>query len=470
MRFYYLSLQKSTIRLISTSSKAVISRSSTSQNRLEQYVNGSESSSIKSLNKPSILGENSEDNVVQQYLNTNPNNTSPQEIIVKPKGIKRKLDESSSDILDNGPSNKKLLMSNDSEQSVSDSSTSNINATQNWVNNTTQTEQLAPEQPIIPISYKEEAVGICENNKHWADYVRNTFQESKSEAYRLIDELASNIELLKVYANDILIRIRERKPTEFSRDIDYDSTFDSDSENGNELPDLGRENLTGMMEPRLSSISQEDSNSEDEGLESSSEESDHIEVGDSESGDSESYHSNYSEEYQAALDAFDANQMAALRLEDSNTNVTVPNLDNPELGDNPEMTVHHSSSSNDAIASVNVSTDSGVADPYLGAGLAPLNNGQGALEVTYSEMAREDQHIHSNYLINTRGTDNMDYRIAFDYLIDSLRSLDLLIQHSNVVAEVEAVLHRMEPSFADYTSRDIFDAANAILLTLSGVN
>jgi hypothetical protein len=310
-------------------------------------------------------------------------------------------------------------------------------------------------------------VGICKDNQEWVDYVNNSYNESKLEAYRLIDDLTSHIELLQVYTNDILIRIRERMPTEFSRNIDYDSTFDSDSEDGNQLPDLGRESLTGMMEPRLSSVSQGGSNSEDEELESSSEDSDHIDVGESESGDSMSDQSGFSE-YMNVVD--NSIRMANLRLGNSNTNTTEPILDNPELGDNPEMTVHHSSSSNDAIASGNVSTDSGVADPYLGAGLAPLNNGQRALDVTYSEMHREDQHIYSNYLINTRGTDNMDYRIAFDYLIDSLRSLDQLMLHFNVVAEVEAVLQRMEPSFADYTSREIFDAANAILTTLSGIN
>ena len=81
MKFYNLSVQKRTIRLISTSSKAVISRSSTSQNRLEHYINGSESSSIKSLNNPSILGDNNENYAVQQYLNTNSNNISPQDIL-----------------------------------------------------------------------------------------------------------------------------------------------------------------------------------------------------------------------------------------------------------------------------------------------------------------------------------------------------------------------------------------------------
>jgi hypothetical protein len=131
MTYNFSSVQKCTIRLISTSSKVVISRSSASQNRLEQSINISESSSIKSLNKPNNLNDNYVDYIVQQTnLETN-NNNSPQEIIVKPKGIKRKFEESSSEIIDNSSSNKKLLMSNDSEQLVNDSSTSNLNATQN---------------------------------------------------------------------------------------------------------------------------------------------------------------------------------------------------------------------------------------------------------------------------------------------------------------------------------------------------
>lgn len=47
-------------------------------------------------------------------------------------------------------------------------------------------------------------------------------------------------------------------------------------------------------------------------------------------------------------------------------------LDNPELADNPELTVHHSAASDDDVLSVSISTDSGV--PERGVGLEPLNS------------------------------------------------------------------------------------------------
>jgi hypothetical protein len=128
MQFNFSLFHKSNIRCSSTSSKAVISRSSVSQQNLEQYMNVSQSNSIKS---PSDFDNNYNNSITEQAIleiNKGNINLDSQE---KPRGIKRKIEESSSDIIDSGPSSKKHLMSNDSEQLVNDSSTSKLNATQN---------------------------------------------------------------------------------------------------------------------------------------------------------------------------------------------------------------------------------------------------------------------------------------------------------------------------------------------------
>lgn len=456
MQFNFSLFQKSNIRCSSTSSKAVISRSSVSQQNLEQYMNVSQSNSIKS---PSDFDNNYNNSITEQAIleiNKGNINLDSQE---KPRGIKRKIEESSSDIIDSGPSSKKHLMSNDGEQLVNDSSTSKLNATQNWVKDISQTEQLTPEQSTIPTTYKEEVVGICKDHEGWVEYVIKTHAEAKVEAYRLIDDVSITSELLQDYAKEIFIRVRERIPTKFSRDVDYDSTFDSDSENGNELPDLGRESLTGLMEPRLSPDNQGNSNSEDEDealSETSSEESDHIDVGNSEPGSSVSGDSSSSSGLESLVERFFSNR---------GVTVNDPVLD----AEYPEMAVHHSSSSNDAIAEGNVSTDSAVSDPFQGSGLVDLNNGLGLQEVTYSGLYREDQHSISNYLINTRGTDDLDYRSAFEYIVDAITNLDLLIVKYELAAQMEGVLRHMVPNFSDYTSGDIFDAANGLLTTLSGM-
>lgn len=453
MQFNFSVFHKSNVRFSSTSSKAVIPRSSVSQENLEQYINVSQSNSIKS---PSDFDNNYNNSITEQAIieiNKGNINLDSQE---KPRGIKRKIEESSSDIIDSGPSSKKHLMSNDGEQLVNDSSTSKLNATQNWVKDLNQTEQLTPEQSTIPTAYKEEVVGICKDHQGWVDYVIKSHADAKAEAYRLIDDVSITSELLQDYAKEIFIRVRERIPTKFSRDVDYDSTFDSDSENGNELPDLGRESLTGLMEPRFSPHSQGGSISENEDLsETSSEESDHIDVGNSEPGSSVSGDSS-SSGLESLVERFFSHR---------GVNVNDPVLD----AEYPEMAVHHSSSSNDAIAEGNVSTDSAVSDPFQGSGLVDLYNGLGLRDVTYSGLYREDQHSISNYLINTRGTDDIDYRAAFEYIVDAITNLDLLIVKYELAAQMEGVLRHLVPNFSDFTCGDIFDAANGLLTTLSGM-
>lgn len=65
MQFNFSLSHKSNIRCISTSSKAVISRSSVSQEKLEQYINVSQSNSIKS---PSDFDNNYNNSITEQAI------------------------------------------------------------------------------------------------------------------------------------------------------------------------------------------------------------------------------------------------------------------------------------------------------------------------------------------------------------------------------------------------------------------
>ena len=149
-------------------------------------------------------------------------------------------------------------------------------------------------------------------------------------------------------------------------------------------------------------------------------------------------------------------------------------LDNPELADNPELTVHHSAASDDDVLSVSISTDSGV--PERGVGLEPLNSGLKIHEATYSGLHREDAHEHGNYLINFRGNDDIEYRLLYQHLTDALDHLTTLIKNYDIVLECELILQRLRIDHQalgidlDLDSITIFDAGNYLLHGVSAIN
>jgi hypothetical protein len=69
--------------------------------------------------------------------------------------------------------------------------------------------------------------------------------------------------------------------------------------------------------------------------------------------------------------------------------------------------------------------------------LEPLNSNIPLNEIIYTGHLRFDQFIHSNYSIHMSGIDNIDYRMAYEYLIDSLNDLDNLIQQYDVLEGLE---------------------------------
>ncbi|RKF79734.1 hypothetical protein GcM3_052014 [Golovinomyces cichoracearum] len=290
-----------------------------------------------------------------------------------------------------------------------------------------------------------------------------------------------------MYKNNYLVRVRERIPSALSRDIDYDSTFDSDSDNGNTLPDLGREINSGMLEPQLPSLSQDGSSDTDSSHADSLEfsENDYSDNG-STISDSDSNNEQTISEFYNRLDQENDTQPANPQPENdtplpSNPHINIESniqpvegnvfmhLDNPELADNPELTVHHSAASDDDVLSVSISTDSGV--PERGVGLEPLNSGLKIHEATYSGLYREDAHEHGNYLINFRGNDDIEYRLLYQHLTDALDHLTTLIKNYDIVLECELILQRLRIDHQalgidlDLDSITIFDAAAKIIGT-----
>ena len=82
------------------------------------------------------------------------------------------------------------------------------------------------------------------------------------------------------------------------------------------------------------------------------------------------------------------------------------------------------------------------ADPTpLIIGMEPLNNGIASNLVIYNHEMRYDQFIHNNYSIHMSGLDTIDYRMYYEYLIDSLDYLDrLIVQHQTLDALERVIL------------------------------
>jgi hypothetical protein len=73
-------------------------------------------------------------------------------------------------------------------------------------------------------------------------------------------------------------------------------------------------------------------------------------------------------------------------------------------------------------------------------GMEPLNNGVASSDALYSYMQRFDYMVHNNYKILMKGIDNVDYRVGYEYLIDSLNILDQIIIEQHILVQLENII------------------------------
>lgn len=358
------------------------------------------------------------------------------------KGIKRIRDaDTSSDSDVSAHIDKKIRLekdkvstSNNGEQDIAYVPNSSSNKTSEWVANTTQVTE-APENPIIPLDYIQEPAGLGPININSTQIMINKHKELKDEAENTIDDFQVTAELIEGCTSEgIILRIREKINSFFSEQIDFDDTFDSDSEE-NHFADLGQDKQTGVLEPNLPPMSQ-DGSTESSVSKSMS----------SMSNLPEATYPNLNPVYTGIVstDAVDNPTAPVVNTTVPVVNPTAPVVNttgipvNQEITSNPELTVHHPAAPEDDVLSINISSD--VTDPHLGAGLVPLDNGQLADQVTYSELWRQDQYDPSNYLIHIQGIDNMNFRRAYEYVIDALNNMDMLIIKHNAMTALERTL------------------------------
>jgi len=440
----HTSLPVDVINFRGINSLAVIPRAPSSQGKIDNDL-----ISLPDLEINSLLSQSQTGTLNQQQIEDAINmvDSSLNQISLEARGIKRSQGDLSSPYLsDNDHLNKKVLkeMSQDNEESINTPSGSN---TEDWVNKTSDVAQI-PEESKIPDNYLSEPATIWGGLHDHFSKLNLRCAEAKAEANALVDEINMSRELLEQYMDNVTVRVREIIPSEFSENINYDSTYESDSENGNAIPD---NNPMGLYLPTDSSDNTESSNddasvsgnsNEDNSLSSNLNEDNSLS---SNLNEDNSVSSNLNEDNSLSGNSNDANSVSGNSNDASLVSGNyISSPINPELADNPELTIHNSSASDDDVLSVNVSTD--VSDPHTGVGLEPLNNGLKFNEVTYSGMLRQDQHIHSNYMIKMRGIDDMEYRATYDYLIDTLNYLDHLIMKYKLVHYLEDVLIRWNPA------------------------
>lgn len=107
-----------------------------------------------------------------------------------------------------------------------------------------------------------------------------------------------------------------------------------------------------------------------------------------------------------------------------------------------------------------ISENSSVVDTNVG--MEPLNNGVSFSDVIYSGQMRIDNITFNNYSIQMSGKDNIDYRMAYEYLTECLENIDRLIaEHETVLTLERQIIPKI--SDADIQSIDTEIQINDIL-------
>jgi hypothetical protein len=435
-------------------SLAVVPSSPSTQARIIDPISVSDLQTNSLLSQAQTNGSLTPQQQTEVVLNMVDNDLS--RVTIGSRGVKRSIE--SSDLSVSGHLDKKVLkqIPQDNEESI------NIlyESTQNWVNKTFDIAQVS-EESKIPDNYSSEPVARADDLNVRITDLNVNYQNIKAEAYELIDEMNTTSELLKMYMDDIFLRVRERNPSSFSDGIDYDSTFDSDSEMGINIPD----NKLGVNLPTDSENQSELSRLGDLILNNA-----YVpKLVRGNSNDASSV-SNNSNDTSLVPDNLNDTNLVPNNLNDTNLvpGNTITSPINPELADNPELTVHYETRSNDDVLSINISTD--ISDPHLGVGLEPLNSGLQLKQVTYSGMLREDNVRLENFVINMRGEDTMEYRIAYDYLIDTINHLENLISKYQILRYFEEIVFRWNPELIDMENHIIFSEIHNILDLVSQFN
>ena len=116
-------------------------------------------------------------------------------------------------------------------------------------------------------------------------------------------------------------------------------------------------------------------------------------------------------------------------------NKTDNDNDNDNDSENDNDSDNDNDNDSDDDMSELISENSSVVDTNVG--MEPLNNGVSFSDVIYSGQMRIDNITFNNYSIQMSGKDNIDYRMAYEYLTECLENIDRLIAEHETVLTLE---------------------------------
>lgn len=261
--------------------------------------------------------------------------------------------------------------------------------TEKWLD---EEKRDIPEDSNVPQEYQQEPVRIPVSSNQTVEQLEIKLNQTKNEIYRLTDEVESIFEQVEEYVGangDMLVRVAQSTPWNnrilYSEDVSPVHSVRSVSESDNANVALDDQSDNGNV----------------------------------------------------ALDDKSDNGNVALDNKSDNRNVATDN-NNELLPDNTSSRV--SDLDNNEILSNASSRFSGSDQAQ---GYEPLDSGLPLNDVEYTGMFRFDNIIHNNYIIYLQGEDTVDYRMAYEYLIDSLNNLDSLIhEHQNLMSVETNILQK----------------------------
>lgn len=132
-----------------------------------------------------------------------------------------------------------------------------------------------------------------------------------------------------------------------------------------------------------------------------------------------------------------------VRSENGSNNGNVALEKSKEVFSNASSRVSGSDHGNVASDNSNGILSNASSDQIQGYKPEPLNSGLPLNDVEYTDMFRFDNIIHKNYNIYMQGNDTVDYRMAYEYLIDSLNTLDnMILEHQTLLTLENNILQR----------------------------
>nr|AKP95618.1 hypothetical protein [Penicillium nordicum] len=372
------------------------------------------------LNIPNISTKS--DDMEDTALNYISDNNSTSELTVR---LKRKSSNSLSDSEENILTKKaKLSHENDNDNTsiidsieLSHDNTSVIELDTSAPREITNT-QLSEVASNTTDSLAETSIQIGTFMNNLTSY-QIAQQNHQNEAFRLIDDIETALTLFDDYSGGLTAQVKEVEQSIYANNQNiFNNDYINELEVNEELPLLGDNNSENTPSDTW------DNNSEQNNVNDTFEPKIYDE-------DEQNDWDNNSELNNLENDPNNLNNNFEPNILDNNFRPDIVD-DNfradifDSLEDDLDRTSDGSSIFNEIIEDI---------------GMEPLDNGSSINEVVYSDQIRADDIVFNNYHIHMSGVDNIDYRMVYYDILESLKNLEQLkVEHQALEASEKALL------------------------------